>query len=375
MAEIPLGLYVHLPWCIKKCPYCDFNSYPCNGALPETNYLDALAADLRTSVSPVHQSRPLQSIFFGGGTPSLFAPDSISTIIETARDLFSFDKGIEITLEANPGTIDRGRLRAYGQAGVNRLSIGVQSFDDPTLSRLGRIHSGHAARQAVVEARAAGFDNVNIDLMYGLPHQSWESAKQDLDQAVVLGPEHISWYQLTIEPNTAFHRAPPKLPGEDAIITMADNGAQLLANSGYSRYEVSAYSRNTRESVHNLNYWLYGDYLGIGAGAHGKLTTDNGIFRTIHAQTPQRYLSDPRAETAAVPAADRPLEFMMNVLRLTRGADPALFESRTLLPLEAIEPFLTEAYTLGFLTSPDEIRPTARGLCFLDDVLLLIASG
>ncbi|HQX66518.1 MAG TPA: radical SAM family heme chaperone HemW, partial [Dokdonella sp.] len=291
----PLSLYIHIPWCVKKCPYCDFNSHAQVDGIPQEAYVTALLADLDRDIADYGAAlggRALHSIFFGGGTPSLFSPDSIARILDGVKHRLDFNSGIEITLETNPGTVEHGRLDGYLAAGVNRISFGVQSFDDDKLRRLGRIHSASDAARVVGEARAAGFDNFNIDLMYALPGQDLAGAARDIEQAIALAPTHISHYQLTIEPNTAFASRPPTLPDSDAAWDMQEHSQHLLAEAGYSQYEISAYAKPDRRSQHNLNYWHFGDYLGIGAGAHGKLTdaATGSIRRRAKQRTPRAYL-------------------------------------------------------------------------------------
>ena len=330
----PLSLYVHLPWCVRKCPYCDFNSHPRRPEDDEVRYLDALLADLGLELKSV-AGRPLHSVFIGGGTPSLFSGGSIRRLLQTVRELAPCSPQIEVTLEANPGTAEVARFAAYREAGVNRLSIGVQSFSARSLELLGRIHGPDEAERAVEMARRAGFDNLNLDLMFGLPKQDLEGAQHDLGVALDLAPGHISYYQLTLEPNTAFHHAPPSLPDEDVVWEMQQAGLNRLSGGGYHRYEVSAYARPGHRCRHNLNYWGFGDYLGIGAGAHGKLSLpDGGIERRWKLRHPLAY-----AAGAGTPAAlagsraltrdDAVLEFMMNALRLDQGFTVGQFEART----------------------------------------------
>ena len=369
MPEIPTGLYVHFPWCVRKCPYCDFNSHEQDGPIPEVEYTRVLISELRQEAVA---SQPLHSIFFGGGTPSLISPGNIAMLIEEAETLFSFSHDMEITLEANPGTLDDSRIRDFRQSGVNRLSLGIQSFNDLYLRQLGRIHSSRDAVRAIANAREAGFTNLNLDLMHGLPNQTWADAEQDLKTAISFQPEHISWYQLTIEPNTVFYRYPPVLPDEDTLFQIQERGMQLLDDNGYHRYEVSAFSRPGRQCRHNLNYWQFGDYIGVGAGAHGKYTTDQGVFRTSRTRMPKSYLLDPGKKVTPVAREELPLEFMMNALRLSDGVDLSSYETRTGLPVETIEPFLHQAYDRGFLTAKNEIRLNTYGMRFVDEVLLLL---
>ena len=368
----PLALYIHLPWCLKKCPYCDFNSHEFTGVFPEQDYTRALIEDLQQETDFI-QGRPLQSIFFGGGTPSLFSADSIQKILEQINKLIPFAENIEITLEANPGTFEQKKFSAFRQAGINRLSIGIQSFSRQHLSQLGRVHDDREALRAAEIAHKAGFENFNLDLMFGLPGQTSAQAMQDLRTAVDCQPTHLSWYQLTIEPNTLFYRKPPSLPPASRIETMQDAGIELLNDAGFKRYEVSAFSKSAKESRHNLNYWRFGDYLGIGAGAHGKITLPQhqAIYRTRKSRQPRAYL-DPqalyRADHSPIPEAELPLEFMMNALRLTNGVDLQLFEERTGLPAERIQDTLLALRTQGLLHS-DRIAATDKGLNLLNSVL------
>ncbi|MCV6606305.1 MAG: radical SAM family heme chaperone HemW, partial [Porticoccaceae bacterium] len=292
----PLSLYIHIPWCVRKCPYCDFNSHTAGGELPEADYVAALLADLKNDLSYV-QGRRIHSIFFGGGTPSLFSPRAIQQILDGVAREIGFDSNIEITLEANPGTFEQQKFADFRAAGVNRLSIGIQSFDDLHLQQLGRIHSAREAHSVASMARAAGFDNFNLDLMHGLPGQSLDDALNDLRRAIAIEPNHLSWYQLTIEPNTAFYRQPPKLPEDSVLEAVFDHGQQLLADSGFEQYEVSAYARDGQASSHNLNYWQFGDYLGIGAGAHGKVTLaqKQQVIRSRKTRAPKDYLQRTRS--------------------------------------------------------------------------------
>ena len=377
----PLSLYVHIPWCVRKCPYCDFNSHTNNGdALPENDYVDALLADLATEASGEKlQGRQLVSIFFGGGTPSLFSAAAIARILDGAEQLIGFAPAIEITLEANPGTVEQQKFKGFRAAGINRLSIGIQSFNDAHLERLGRIHNGAEALSAIGIARQAGFDNINLDLMHGLPEQTPEQAIADLQQAIDLQPEHLSWYQLTIEPNTAFHSHPPLLPVENTLERIQSRGQQLLDSAGFGAYEISAYARPQRQSQHNCNYWQFGDYLGIGAGAHGKITDVNEqeILRTRKTRQPSDYLSrlstgsDYLAEQFSLQAAELPLEFLMNALRLKQGVPTALFTERTAIPLKTITTHwqTLEAKHLVEPLSTGWLRCTALGHRFLDSIL------
>lgn len=370
----PLSLYVHLPWCVRKCPYCDFNSHAAAGPVPENDYIDALLRDLEADLPRVW-GRPVVSVFIGGGTPSLFDPSSIDRLISELRARLSLLGGAEITLEANPGTLDTARLKGFADAGVNRLSLGVQSFDDGALKALGRIHDGAAARQAVEVALNSGFERVNIDLMYGLPGQDVARALADLDAALALDPGHVSWYQLTIEPNTVFYSARPGLPTPDALADIEAAGLERLAGAGYRRYEVSAHARLGQECRHNVNYWQFGDYLGIGAGAHGKLTSAEGILRLAKYRQPQAYMThatagDAAAEQRWVAPPERAFEFLLNALRLTDGFTWRQFAERTGLSPIAIRPRLEAAAGQGLIALDAEgARATTRGFELLDSVL------
>jgi oxygen-independent coproporphyrinogen-3 oxidase len=374
----PLSVYVHLPWCVRKCPYCDFNSHAIDGAVPERRYLAALERDLEFQAGTV-RGRSVLSIFFGGGTPSLFSPDTIGAVISAIRSRLDVPAAAEITLEANPGTVERGRFSEYRSAGVNRVSLGGQSFNDRHLKLLGRIHSAAETRAAAEELHAAGLENFNIDLMYGLPQQSVDSALEDIQAAVALRPRHLSHYQLTLEPGTVFYHQPPSLPDEDDSWQMQLDCQEALATSGYAQYEISAYARPGRECLHNLNYWRFGDYLGIGAGAHGKITDESAgvIRRTTCARQPRRYLETLETGAAAcertvIAAADLPFEFMLNALRLLAGFDAPLFELRTGESLESIGPALGCALDRGLIeAAADTYRPTPLGLRFLNDLQAL----
>jgi len=362
----PLGLYVHIPWCVRKCPYCDFNSYAGNAVPEEEAYVEALLADLAREEAG---GRVVETVFIGGGTPSLFSGGTIARLLSGIRETSNLAADAEITLEANPGTVDAAHFEAYREAGVNRLSIGVQSFDAGALQRLGRIHDPQQAVAAFQVARAAGFENINLDLMFGLPGQDPEAALQDLRQALALAPEHLSWYQLTLEPNTLFYSQPPRLPGDEILWTMQEQGLALLESAGYERYEVSAFARQGRTCRHNLNYWCFGDYLGIGAGAHGKVTVE-GVSRYWKPRHPRRYLESPTAAgRRQVAGQELALEFLMNALRLVDGVEESLFTSRTGLPLQALEPALSRLREQE-LMMPDRLQATPKGLDFLDDLLL-----
>ena len=373
----PLGLYVHLPWCARKCPYCDFNSHEA-ADIPEACYIAALLADLDHDSAAI-AGRAVESIFIGGGTPSLFSVSAIEDLLEGIRERVPVAPDCEVTLEANPGSAEAERFAGYRAAGVNRLSIGVQSFDDAALKRIGRIHDGRAAHGAVDMAQAAGFERINIDLMYGLPEQSWQAAIADVEQALAHGVNHLSHYELTIEPNTLFHRFPPARADEDGLWTMHTKSVALMEAAGFGRYEVSAFCRPGGECRHNLNYWRFGDYLGIGAGAHGKLTrTAPGVVeRTVKHRHPRRYLAslgggDHEARRWPVPVSELPLEFMLNAARLLQGFSGSLFEARTGLSISTIGAPLAEAEARGLISrDAGAIRPTPRGTQFLNDFLLL----
>ncbi|WP_278621280.1 radical SAM family heme chaperone HemW [Ectopseudomonas oleovorans] len=369
----PLALYIHIPWCVRKCPYCDFNSHAAGPTLPEEEYVDALLADLDADLQHVH-GRPLTSIFFGGGTPSLFSDRALGRLLEGVERRVAFAGDIEITLEANPGTFEQAKLKGYRALGINRLSIGVQSFQQAKLKALGRIHDGDEAIRAADMARAAGFDNFNLDLMHGLPQQSIEDALFDLRTAIAQAPTHLSWYQLTMEPNTVFWSQPPELPEDDLLWDIQEAGQALLAAEGYAQYEVSAYAQPGKQARHNLNYWTFGDFLGIGAGAHAKLSTPDGrIQRTWKTRLPKDYLDPAKAFQAGerlLAADELPFEFLMNVLRLTEGVPAELFSQRTGLPLQQLERSRREAERQGLLQA-DETRlvATAKGQLFLNDLL------
>ena len=365
----PLSLYVHIPWCVRKCPYCDFNSHERRGALPEAEYLNALLRDLEAALPGVW-GRRVASVFIGGGTPSLFSPASIDALLSGVRARVPLDPQAEITLEANPGTVEAARFRGFRSAGVNRISIGVQSFDARMLPTLGRIHSADEARRAI-DAAAASFDNVNVDLMYGLPSQTAAMARADLQEAVRFGVAHISAYQLTIEPNTVFWTKPPQLPDHDAAADMQLGAEEILRHAGYEHYETSAFARPEWRCRHNLNYWQFGDYLGIGAGAHGKLSFPDRITRHARAKQPEEYLKPgSKVEERAVGAEELPFEFMLNALRLVEGFDAALFSERTGLPLSVVQSQLAEAERKGLLMRDwKHIRPTERGRRFLNELL------
>jgi oxygen-independent coproporphyrinogen-3 oxidase len=373
----PLSLYVHLPWCIAKCPYCDFNSHArpeaVDGGLPEQRYLDALIADLEAALPQVW-GRPVVSIFIGGGTPSLFSPDGINRLLADIRARLPLLPGCEITLEANPGSFERERFKAFRAAGITRLSVGVQSFDDAMLNKLGRVHDGAQARAALTEA-AACFDTFNLDLMYALPGQTLEQLQADLDTALSFQPPHLSIYHLTIEPNTRFATAPPaQLPDDDLASDMLDLLTERTAAVGLQRYEVSAFARAGHRCAHNLNYWQFGDYLGIGAGAHGKLSYPHRVIRQVRWREPNTYMERAAAGQAMsnhdeVARAQLPFEFMLNALRLREGFALADFSARTGLPLTSIAQALDEAEAKGLIARDwQRVWPTARGFDFLSDL-------
>lgn len=374
LANTPLGLYIHLPWCLRKCPYCDFNSHALRGEIPESIYTEALMRDLDQDLWKI-KIRPLMSIFIGGGTPSLFSSQAISTILSQTKERIALLQSCEITLEANPGTAEQQRFNGYRKAGVNRLSIGCQSFQADKLVQLGRIHGPEEAIRAAKMAQSAGFTNFNLDLMFGLPGQTITDALFDLETAISLEPTHISWYQLTLEPNTMFHHSPPKLPNHEAIWAMQQQGQQLLATHGYQQYEVSAYARPGYQCQHNLNYWNFGDYLGIGAGAHSKLMDiETGIIqRLCKTKQPKAYIAagdEFIVEKTVISKEALPFEFMLNALRLNVPVSRKLFTERTGLDWESIAASLSEAQTRGLIeASSDYIELTARGKNFLDDVV------
>jgi putative oxygen-independent coproporphyrinogen III oxidase len=368
----PLSLYVHIPWCIRKCPYCDFNSHEAKGEAPETAYVDALLADLEYAL-PSIWGRPVATVFFGGGTPSLFAASSIDRLLAGIRARVPLAPDAEITLEANPGTFERDKFAGFRSAGVNRLSLGVQSFDAKHLASLGRVHDAYEAR-AAAEAAVTIFGSVNLDLMYALPRQTVEEAQADTLAALAFAPPHLSFYQLTLEPNTLFHRHPPPLPDEDAAADIEDAVVALLADAGYRHYETSAHAKPGHECRHNLNYWRFGDYLGIGAGAHSKLSFADRIVREVREKQPKRYLERvaagaPLMENIEISRDDIGFEFMLNALRLTGGVPAALFAERTGYPLAMVARELGAARTRGLLEpDPTVIRPTGLGRRFLNDL-------
>ncbi len=373
---LPLALYIHIPWCVRKCPYCDFNSHERRGPLPEQAYIDALLIDVEQDLPRVW-GRRIDSIFIGGGTPSLFSAEALERLLSGLRARLPLRPDLEITLEANPGTVEQGRFTEFHEIGINRLSIGVQSFNEGHLQSLGRIHDRRAAFAAAEAAHAAGLDNFNLDLMFGLPGQTVEHALADIANAMALQPAHLSCYQLTVEPNTRFYHSPPALPDDDIIDAIQERRGAELERQGYQRYEVSAYAREGRRCRHNLNYWEFADYLGIGAGAHGKLTDPvaGRISRLWKRKHPRDYLA--QAGTPAgiggdepVREADLPVEFLMNALRLVEGVPAACFSERTGLPLAALEPAWSQARAKGLMeATAGRLQPTDRGLRFLNDLL------
>jgi len=371
----PLSLYVHLPWCVRKCPYCDFNSFTMGEDAPRERYLGALVNDLAAEAERC-DDRLLTSIFLGGGTPSVFSPEQIGRLLSSADELFTFAGDIEITMEANPGTVECGDPAGYRQAGVNRLSIGAQTFSPQALEVLGRIHSVEDISRAVVEARSAGFDNINVDLMYGLPGQEVAAALFDIEQAVRLEANHLSWYQLTLEPNTVFHARPPAgMPDQEISAEIQDEGQELLTSFGYEQYEVSAYARGRSRCRHNLNYWSFGDYLAVGAGAHGKLTNAAGVWRYAKPANPNQYMETIESGAEAgplgdVPDKDRLFEYMLNILRLNEGFSADHFTARTGLPVESLRERLQSPVEKGLMTeiASNRWQVTAFGRRFLNDL-------
>lgn len=379
----PLGLYVHLPWCVRRCPYCDFSSFATDGKrIPERGYIDALLLEL-DAYARMDAWPAVGTVFLGGGTPSLFSPEGIDRLVAGIGNRLKLSSEPEITLEANPGTVDRGRFAEFQRAGVTRLSIGIQTFDDDALARIGRIHTADDAVRAIENARAAGFANLNLDLMFGLPGQNRRSALADLDIAFSLEPDHVSRYQLTIEPNTAFGAHPPRLPPDGAIWEMQVSGQRKLARRGYTRYEVSAFAAPDKQCRHNRNYWEFGDYIGIGAGAHGKLTRPGQrcVTRTRNTRSPRAWMNqvnDRRTTgtTSPVERDDLAFEFMLNGLRLVEGFNYGLFEERTGLPREVIRYPIDKARHAGLLREDgDLVVPTALGSRFLNDLIALFLPG
>jgi putative oxygen-independent coproporphyrinogen III oxidase len=374
----PIALYVHLPWCVRKCPYCDFNSHAAPSFVPAAAYVTALLEDLESEI-PHLAERRLVSIFIGGGTPSLFAPAEIARLLGGVRSRMPCAPDVEITMEANPGAVERGSFAGYRDAGVTRVSLGAQSFDDRALAALGRVHSAHETDVAAIELQQAGIANFNLDLMFGLPQQTVAAALADVERALSLGPTHVSHYQLTLEPGTVFHRRPPPLPDQDDVWDMQVACEQRLAGAGFARYEVSAYAQPGRHALHNLNYWRYGDYIGIGAGAHGKWTAIEcgRILRSVRIRQPREYLTASAADRVAavsdVGPADRAFEFVLNALRLLDGFAESEFEARTGQPIESLADPMRRALQRGLLERADDgrWRPTDLGMRFLNDLQAL----
>ena len=370
----PLSLYLHIPWCVRKCPYCDFNSHKAGTDLPEADYTAAVIEDLKQSLELV-QGRKLHTIFIGGGTPSLFSPGAIEDMLNAVEKYIGFEAEPEITMEANPGTFEQAKFTDFRRAGVNRLSIGVQSFSDLHLQQLGRIHGRNEALAAINMARNAGFDNINLDLMHGLPGQTPMDAQQDLKTAIELEPNHLSWYQLTVEPNTEFYSRPPVLPEDDTLADIQIQGESLLNEASFKQYEISAYAAAGKQSKHNVNYWQFGDYLGLGAGAHGKITQPQkgAILRTQKTRQPQHYLDPERSYSSAqkpIENHELPLEFMMNILRLVDGGSATLFSERTGLSSGIINNACQGLRQKGLLNSDrTTIKATPKGLRYLNDIL------
>jgi putative oxygen-independent coproporphyrinogen III oxidase len=372
---IPLSLYIHIPWCVKKCPYCDFNSHTIEGSLPEIAYIEALLRDLKQGLALV-QGRSIKSIFFGGGTPSLFSPKSIGEILDKAAAYLHFEPNLEITLEANPGTVEHHAFSGYRSAGITRVSLGAQSFQNKKLAQLGRIHNMAETKRAIASILKANFNSFNIDIMYGLPNQTVADALFDLETALSFSPPHLSWYNLTIEPNTIFHHKKPSLPPDDAIAEMEHAGLAYLAQHHLAQYEISAFSKPNHQCQHNLNYWQFGDYLGIGAGAHAKITDlkTHTITRYWKTRYPKSYLEPDHmllAGSQVIPTTEVPLEFMLNALRLVEGTSVCEFETQTGLSIATIAPILEEAQTKELLTitGDGKIKTTHLGKRFLNDLL------
>lgn len=375
----PLSLYIHVPWCIRKCPYCDFNSHNSPEQVPETGYVDALITDLEQELIDIGSERVIKTIFIGGGTPSLFSASAYERLFSEIKKRIYIADDAEITLEANPGTFEQQRFADYRSIGINRLSIGIQSFDEKALQKLGRVHDRQQAINAAETAHKVGFDNFNLDLMFGLPNQTAELARHDIETAIALNPSHISYYQLTLEPNTLFYQRPPKLPEDDAIIDWQLESQARLANAGYLQYEVSAYAQQGKQCQHNLNYWQFGDYIGIGAGAHGKVTQlkKQSIIRRSKQKQPQRYI-DTAGTLASVQTEeiiqtnDLGFEFMLNALRLTEGFNAQLFTQHTGLPISKIKAILDNAISDDLLSFDGEmITPTQKGQRYLNSLIEL----
>ena len=372
LSNPPLSLYIHMPWCVRKCPYCDFNSHTQPTIIPEQLYIDRLCQQAK-QIAASH-SRPLNSIFIGGGTPNLISPKGYSVLMDTLTQCFTFTDGIEITMEANPGVIENQDFAAYRQTGINRLSIGAQSFSDEQLKNLGRIHSAKHIQTTYDNARKAGFENINIDIMHGLINQTIAEGLFDLQQAINLQPNHISWYQLTLEPNTVFAKKPPNIATDDDIFAMEKEGFALLQNHQYQHYEVSAFGKPNQHSQHNMNYWQFGDYIGLGAGAHGKITDlqNNLIYRTTHYKRPETYMQSDHiyATQTFIPAEDLAFEFMLNALRLNQPISFDLFEQRTGLPISTLEKHLSSLINKQFITMDrNSFSLTSLGRRYLNDVI------
>jgi oxygen-independent coproporphyrinogen-3 oxidase len=374
----PLSLYIHVPWCVRKCPYCDFNSHKSPETLPENDYIDALIRDLEQEV-PAIWGRTIQTIFIGGGTPSLFSAEAYDRLFSSLRALLPISHNAEITLEANPGTFEQQRFADYLSLGINRLSIGIQSFNNESLQALGRIHDSQQAIKAVETAHKVGFENFNLDLMFGLPHQTEKAARNDIETAIALEPTHLSYYQLTIEPNTLFHQQPPTLPDDDPIIDWQIDSQQRLAKAGFEQYEVSAYAKDKKQCQHNVNYWRFGDYLGIGAGAHGKISdaAQQSITRRSKQKQPQAYIDSAGTEKSIltneiITTKDIGFEFMLNALRLTEGFPTPLFYQHAGLPISHIDKALQQAEQLDLITwDIHRICPTEKGHRYLNNLIEL----
>jgi oxygen-independent coproporphyrinogen-3 oxidase len=371
---IPLSLYIHIPWCIRKCPYCDFNSHKSPDSLPENEYVQALIADLSTDLLSF-PPKAIHSIFIGGGTPSLFSAEAYSLLFTELKKMLPLAPDIEITMEANPGSVEQQRFTEYRQLGINRLSLGIQSFNSRHLKKLGRIHDEHQAHQAIEAARKAGFDNLNLDLMHGLPEQTIAEGIEDLKTALTYEPEHLSWYQLTIEPNTVFYKENPPLPSEDDAYFLEEQGLNLLKEAGFNRYEISAFCQDNKKAQHNVNYWLFGDYLGIGAGAHGKLTDAGQIQRTRKHRLPKEYQNPDKpflAQKELIEGEELVFEFMLNATRLEQAIPLALFSQRTGLAIDSLLPKLKRAQAKNLITLSDkEWQITALGRRYTNDLQAL----
>ncbi len=370
----PLSLYIHIPWCIKKCPYCDFNSHAVKGDTPEAAYIDALLNDLSKDLRLYNITRPISSIFIGGGTPSLFSPEAINRLLRGIEQQITLKTDIEITLEANPGTFESHKFAEFRALGINRLSIGIQSFNDKLLNKLGRVHSAHEAIIATEIAHQAGFENFNLDLMFGLPDSSPDDSKTDIATAIGLKPTHISFYQLTLEPNTYFHKFPPQLPNDELIFSMQKHCQKLLADQGYQQYEVSAYSQPGLQCKHNVNYWQFGDYLGIGAGAHGKITQalPQQIIRSFKPKSPEQYLTDTHKNggSEVISITELPLEFIMNHLRLKQGFTLDTYQATTGLDITTLEPALSACLKQELLIHENNhYYCSEQGWNFMDNIL------